>query len=355
MSFALPFHPTVLQLPLDENLDPEEVSLGDLRGIIKGNERSVARIQAMAMLLASDLPNKHRVLQSVLEAPQEVAIVRYFAAFNLALIGFPAAIEVLIRNLRTEDDQLVLCGVINSLGRIGDEAALAAISGLMPLLTGRAAAEALFAAGLISHRLNLEGVECKSAEPTYLGTPGPCSRPLRIELADPSDAEICLRSIARTTGFFGIEFAEAPMYRISCSRRVYMLLLNHDFVESSRVHLLGQRKAIPAALAMRSPEGPRFSIQTIFLSTPEGQPNRVSILGFRSTGEPSFGGFARVDRSALELSVRAVARPGAFAVEFEGVFAKDMLQVGSARSSFRSEPRLRPTRRVREEGGEAVQ
>ncbi len=52
-------------------LDPDGLALGRVRAVVAGREADIPRGMAMALLLASDFPNKHRDFQEVLEKPAD--------------------------------------------------------------------------------------------------------------------------------------------------------------------------------------------------------------------------------------------------------------------------------------------
>jgi HEAT repeat protein len=69
-----------------------------LRNILKGNNRSIPRTEAVSMLPLSEFPNKEEELRSVLENSNESDRIRHLAATSLGKIDTPKAKEILIEH-----------------------------------------------------------------------------------------------------------------------------------------------------------------------------------------------------------------------------------------------------------------
>lgn len=309
-------------------IDPTEMSLRQLRDVVAGRESAFPRTQAMALLFDSDFPNKHRDFEAVLENERENSDIRYLAATYLGRVNTTSALEILIRNSQI-CDEYVLVGVMKALGRIGDRLALEAVLKAKEEAKGLAALEAKFAAALISHRLGLKRNEVPVLNNReYLELPTDCARPLRITRADDIDAEFCLRSVAGQP--LGIEFSEHPMYQFRCGRRTWMILFNRDCVGQYTVKKLTKQKALFGVLAIRSEETRLYSVALLLLTSPGEQKDTANLLICRTNGDIAFGGTARVKGDYAEFSIRAVSRPGAFAVRVQGAFENGRLEIKEA-------------------------
>lgn len=340
------FVPTISE---EANLAPDEISLKQLRNIVAGRDKTFPQAQAIALLLGSDFPNKHRDFEVVLENEKESPHIRYQAALSLGIINSPVALEILIKNSQIRDER-VLAGVMTALGRIGDKKALDAVLRAKAHATGLAASQAKFSAALISHRLGLKGnVLPVPKDRDYLTVPDSAAHPFQITQVDDTNAEFCLRSIADQT--FGIEFSEQPMYQIRCGRNVWMILFNRDFVGQDIIGKLGERKAFPGVIATKIEETGLYSTAFLILTSPTRQPNTVNILIYRTNGDLVFGGTARVERNRVKFSIRSVSRPGAFAVLLEGAFENGRLETKTALSTVSAQVKKRqPVKGLRPEG-----
>jgi hypothetical protein len=312
-------------------LDADEISLRRLRDAVAGRVLDFPRTRAMALLLESDFPNKHRDFEVVLESQEELPEIRHLAALYLGKINTPSALEILIKSSEVRDEY-VLAGVMNALGRIGDEASLDVVSRVEKGATGSAAKQARFAAALIAHRLGLQEHDLpKPNDEDYINVTGSVARPLPITLAHAADAEICLRSLSNQP--FGIEFVERPTYQLRCGRSAWMILFNRDFADRDSIRALKERKALLGVVARRSMTTGLYSAVFIVLTSPSESASRLDILVHRTNGDLAFGGSAQIEGDGAEFSIRTASRPGAVPVRLEGTFENGRLDMKTALSA----------------------
>lgn len=310
----------------------DKLSLKRLREVVAGRDTTFPRSRGMAILEATDFPNKHRDFEAVLENEKESPEIRYLAAINLGKIPTPAAMKILIKNSHVRDEY-VLAGVMKALGRIGNKSALDAVLTAKKRAAGLAAKQAEFAAILIAHRVGLEECELPVLETSdHLEIDLHCARPFRTTKADDIDAEVCLRSLADQS--FGIEFSEHSMYQARCERKTWIILLNRDFGDKNSVKMLGKKKAFLGVVAIRSEETRLYSVAYLILASPTKDENTVNILIYRTNGNLIFSGTARVVGNCAEFSILAIPQPGAFAVKIEGTFEEGRLNISTALSSM---------------------
>lgn len=327
----VPLFTFVPRISEEVNVDTDRFSLKQLRDVVAGRDTTFPRSRGMALLLATDFPNKHRDFEAVLENEKESPEIRYLAAIYLGKIPAPAVIEILVKNSHVRDER-VLEGVMKALGWIGDKSALEAISTAKKRVKGLAAMQAEFAATLIAHRVSLE--ECELLVPetrNHVKLDLHCARPFRITRADDADAEFCLRSLAGQP--FGIEFSEHPMYQVRCGRNTWMILFNRDFGGKSSVKTLGKRKAFLGVVAIRSEETRLYSVSYLLLTSPVKDEDVISVLVYRTNGKLTFAGTARAVGNCADFSILALLQPGAFAVKIEGTFEDGRLDIKTALST----------------------
>ena len=326
-----PLHSRHLRLSEEVILNPDELSLKRLRDVVIGRDTTFSRTRAMALLLASDFPNKHRDFEVVLDDETESPEIRYVAAINLGKVNTPVAMEILIKNSQVRDER-VLMGVMKALGRIGDKIALDAIFSAREYAKGLAVSQAKFAATLITHRLGLEEGELPIPQTSdHLEVQPYAARPFLITRAGDTDAEFCLRSLADQP--FGIEFSEHPMYQARCGRNAWMILLNRNFVGDNTVRMLAERRAFPGVVALRSEGTGLYSVSYLLLTSSTSDRDVINILVYRTNGELVFSGTAQVKESCAEFSILALRRPGAFAVKMEGTLEAGRLEIHTALST----------------------
>jgi HEAT repeats len=319
---------------------PDQLNL--VRNVITGRDTSFPRTQAIGLLRASNVPDKYRDFQLLLENEQESPSVRYLAARSLGRINTPEAVEILIKNSQI-CDEYVLTGVMLSLGRIGDRKTLEVISRVKESATGLAASQAEFAAALISHRLGLEGNDLpipNSSE--YLELSGSAASSFQVTQVSETEVEVCLRSLA--TQPFGIKYSENNLYNIKCGRNNWMLILNQEFANQDAVQVLQSRKAFPGVIAAKYEETGLYSTAFLLFTSPTDRPSILNLLIHRSTGEQVFAGTAQVEGGKANFSIYSISRPGGFPVNVEGTFESGNLNFETTLSGTQVQERRHPTK-----------
>lgn len=331
----------VLRLLEANGVDLERVSLKGLRAVVAGHDRSLPRDVAMTLLVASDLPTRHRDLKAVLSDEQESPAMRYLAAINLGRVGTPEAVEALIRSSNTRDEA-ALEGIITALGYIGGISALEVISEFKRHGAKFVAARAEFAAALISHRLGLDGNDLPVYDrESYLAILG-AARPFRITAAGAAAAELCLRSLADQP--FGVEFAERPMYQIRCERNALMIVFNRVLIGGEAIQMLRERKTLWGVIARRSEQTGLYSAGHLILSSPAKEGDEINVLIHRLKGESAYAGTARVEGDRAWFTIGTISQPGAVAVMIEGSYRQGRLDITTSQSATYSLKKREPIR-----------
>jgi hypothetical protein len=327
---VLPAFPFVARIGDVLHVDPEEASLRRLRAIVAGKDGTFSQARAMALLHASDFPNKHRDFAAVLENENQSSAMRYLAAIYLGKTETPTARHILIRNSGIHDER-ILAGVMRALGCIGDRTALDAIAQAKRHASGQALVQAEFAQTLIAYRERLDDVALAGVEAVEALTPERhAGRSFRINLADPVDAELCLRSLADQP--YGIEFSEQAMYEVRCGHHIWMILLNRSFAEKNSTSELQQQRAFLGMVAIRDEETGLYAPMYLLLTVPSPDRQAVNIHGYGTSGYLAFAGAANVKDNRADFSLTAVRRAGAFPVKLEGVFEDGRLDIHTALS-----------------------
>jgi len=331
---ALKILPTEDGIPRIEgtfHLDPDRASLQKVRRALAGNDPEIPATRAMAILFESDFPNKHRDFEALLEDEAAPTLLRRLAAVYLGRLQTPEAVDVLITRLHTRDES-ILIAILQSLGVAGGRRAIEAITEFQRDLRF-AAHEANVAAALIAHRIGIEGYELPiPPELRFLDMDRTCAGKLEFTTASRNDVEFCLRALGRLP--FGIELSEQPSFQVRCQQQAWMILLNRDFVAPDALVRTARHKAILGVIATRSRETGLYSPSFVLLTTPAPGQERVRILACRVNGQVIFGGEIQVDGARANFSIRAVARPGAFAVSIQGSFADRHLRIDEALASL---------------------
>lgn len=190
----------------------------------------------MSLLLASDFSEKHLDFQALLESAHEPTYIRYFAAIQLGKMNTPAALKILHKNCRLQDQQ-VLAGVMKALGRIGSKKTLEIITSVKSNAKGLAETQANFAAALIAHRYGLPGNEIPvPGDPDLLPLTAAGVNTFQITPSTKEETKLCVESVKQD--LYGIEIDESRTYSIHCKRRTWMMLFNREFSSDNIVKKL---------------------------------------------------------------------------------------------------------------------
>jgi hypothetical protein len=331
-----------LILRIDEtfHLDPDRASLQRVRRALAGNDPTFLAARALEILFASDFPNKHRDFERILADESVPAHTRSLAAAYLGRLQTPEAVDILIEHLDIRDES-VLAAILRALAVAGDRRALDAIVELVPKLRTSAVQDANVAEALIAYRAGVEGADLPlTSGLRFLDVEPSSAGKLEISVADRNDVEFCLRSLGRRP--YGIELAESPAFQVRCQERLWIVLLNRECSTPSGI-ASGRQRAMLGVVALRERETGLYSPAYVLLTTSLSQEGNIRILACRSNGRVIFGGEAHADDDRVHFSLRAVARPGAFALAVDATFEDGQLRVDRALTSLRAqvEP-LRP-------------
>jgi hypothetical protein len=318
---------------------PIAISLVRVREALAGRDRSVSASHAVYLLAASDLADKEERLIGVLRNPAIAPDARRRAAIQLAHLNQPDARTALVQAL-DEADPRVLGGTVKALGWIGRANAYGPVIDVMRRTSGSVAAQAEFAARLIAHRHGLTAPELPPLTQGDQVEPAPLTQTIRVVKAPEARARQCLDAIASRN--FSLAFDRGRMYGVFCGRDEWMLLFNERFANDPPSLL--RRRSIPAAVALFSPESQTFSLALLVLFEPVGPPGEGTMVACRSTGQAVFAGSVRAAGDAVECSLRALSRPGAYPLQFDTSFRSGALMVHAARSGPVVVPKLTPRR-----------
>ena len=310
-----------------------------LRAIVAGNDTSIPRIQAIAMLVSSDYPDSEKDFELLLENQGEPSTIRYLAAISLAKINSARARKVLTKNTQTEDEE-VLAGIMTALSRIGNEESIDAILNVKERTTGYIASQAEFAAALISFRLGLEGNDLPIPHSQdYLDLKNSVSQ---MQIFEAVDEEIrkCIQSLAEEP--FGIKLAKNPAYQVYYDRGVGMVLFNLDLLNRGNTQILLKKKSFLGIIADKVEESGRYSVAYLILTSPSNENQKTNILIARPDGTLVFGGVADIETDSAKFSIRTISQIGVFPVLIEGTLKRNNLELTTAQFSTVIQNKLQP-------------
>jgi hypothetical protein len=305
-------------------------SYDELRNNALGKTRSIPRTEAIALLLASNFPNKEEDFELLLENQNEPSTIRYLAAISLGKLNTTRAKEILDKNTLVGDDQ-VLTGITKALGYIGDEHSIDFLISVKERTVGFVASQAEFAAALISYRLNLKGNDLPfPSQQDYLGIP---SEFQHMQISVAADQEIKEYFDSLINEPVGIRLGEKPAYQVFYDRGVGMVLFNEDVISQGHTRILLKRKAFLGIFADKDGESGRYSVAYLILTSPREESRRINILIYRPNGKLIFAGIAEVEAENTKFSIRSVAQVGVFPLLIEGSIKDSKLNITTAQFS----------------------
>jgi hypothetical protein len=306
------------------------LTIDEIRGIISGRYATFSRGRAIALLMASDAKDKHKDFELLLENEAEPWTVRYHAAICLGRINTPESKEILMRNTRIADEQ-VLTAIMKSLGRIGDERSLDSILDVRRRTTGFVESQAEFAAALISYRLNLPGNDLPDpAHLDYLTIPSDFQE---IEILAVTDEEIrlCLQSLKNEP--FGIQFAENHAYQVRYGQSIGMVLFNQHLINHEDGNMLLKRKLLLGVFAAKIQEHGSYSVAYLIFTSPAGEGRKLNIVMTSPDGKLVLGGTAELEGNYTKFLIRSVSQLGMFPVVIEGNIRDNKLEITNSKFS----------------------
>ena len=299
----------------------------ELREIALGHRRGrVPRHRAVAALARSGEPGTDERLRAILGDDTAAPAVRVAAASGLAHVGTDDAVRALLQATHIPHPA-VFVAVVSALGQIGDASALPHLLELEQSGPPPAARLARFASALIGHRLNLDGHSFRpSATHAYLDL-SPAAEAVEVD-ASPQDARACLDALRGDA--LSIEYADEPVYQITCDRGSWFLALNRAvFRTGAAVDMMMNRNLLAGVLARKRSDGSGYSLGCYVLTVP-APPGGVDVFIPTRIGQLSWGGRGQLEEGVIQARVRAVARAGSLPVDIDVEVHDSGLDVTSA-------------------------
>ena len=324
-------------------MPPQTFDLDRIRRAVRQGDAEIGRGEALAMLAASPIPERARIIARVPEDHAEPVRIRVAAAVTLGRIVSAEAELELVQNLAGAESAVQI-EILHSLGRIGSPEALPVTDRVAAAGSGRLAEAAQFASALIAHRSGLPGHELpRHPERMMLALP---ERTLEAQVTAlvPEELERVVSGL--TLHPYRIAFAPERFVRVDCQGQTHVVCLNEEFVGPDAVGRLLERKGLMGVVASKSPESGLTSVSHVLMTSPEERGEEVRVQVPRSSGRPALEGSARVARAVVEFRLRAIDRPGAAGAEVAGTFAAGMLTIQTAIVGRTRVPGRQPAFRV---------
>ena len=257
--------------------------------------------------------------------------------------------DALIGALDTADASL-LRKVCASLGRTGDESALAALR-KVEMAPEHSARQALdFARSLIAYRHGLDEELLQPPPDERLARVDPAAAtPFTWAPLDASEIEREAESLARQLPAIAVSRETAVQFR--CGARGYWLLLSPTVVSADGIERLSQNSAV-AAVVLRHDECSGTHYVDEYIAANPAAGGTGALVGVRPSGAIVHSGRYEPRPEGLSFSLRAILTPYARPLQLQG-----MLQAGgrpsleTARTMKRERRAREPSRQPRKDAG----
>jgi hypothetical protein len=317
--------------------DPRRVARDheQLRTLALGLEPTDGRARAIIALADTDTSGRVPVLGAVLRDEETPARFRHLAATLLGRIDSEGARAALLNALDDQDARLV-GQVAQSLGRIGDRAAVAPLAKVAAALHGRPRAQAQFALRLLAHRFDLEFPDEPLDDIPLLPRPGDEAQHVRAMRADPIEAQLAARAMAREP--FGIELNEQSAQQFVCDDAWSVVLFDRALGAPPLDPRLFARKRLAAVVGRKAGDDGLYSPSLLLLTSPRRDGGAIPLALYQPNGTLTMIGSALTRHDGLAFELQSVARAGAVAIWIQGVLAGDAitLEVGRTDCSRRN-------------------
>lgn len=289
--------------------------------IVLGEDKSFPRGVAINMLPESEVDDKVGLLWAVLQNEDDNPNYRQLAAANLWRMNTPEAHEYLLKAAETVKHPDVLAAVVKYLGRVGGENALKLIEEIQRGADGFLAAQAGFAASLISYRLGLPGHDLPIPD-KYIDMPPGGNVGLDFTKAPAKEIEMLAASLASEP--YGIDIMTEMLLSYACPGGPGMLVFNKALGRGEAAALVQKQKTLMGLLTNQNSEDGRYSVSSLILSSPNEQMGYTDLFIYRVTGRPAWAGTAKpVAGDQVDFEIRTPESVGIVPLELAGTLYND--------------------------------
>jgi hypothetical protein len=324
--------------------DPRQAAVDyeQLRRFALGLEPTDVRGRAIVAVATADATGRVPVLDTILRDESTPLRWRYLAATLLGRIDSDSARAALLNALGLPDPGLV-GRIAQSLGRVGRRTAIEPLTKVAAALDGRPREQARFAVRLLAHRFNVELPGEEPPDAPLLSTAADDAQPIRVMRADPIEAQMAARDLAREP--FGIELNEQGAHTFICHDSWSMLLFDRALGDPLRHAELFSRRRLAAVVGRKAGDDGLYSPSLLVLSAPGADAGRVSLSLYQPSGTLVLFGSAIEHHKALAFQLRSVARRGGVAVRIKGTLAGDNVALDVGLTGYRRRDVGHPTAR----------
>lgn len=283
--------------------------------VVRGESEAAEPTEALRELLRRR-PERTPLLAEVVRDRKRPPETRATAAVALGRQTAPAARAALVAALR-DQDPLVLRRAAESLGKIGDREALAALE-RVDAPRGPTRRSVDFAKTLISYRLGLDEHRLKRP-PAREELQVERRRAQRLQARKPARGALERAMAGAAEELPGVPLTEEGALRFACGDHEFVVLLARDLTQRRDVAPLRTRSAVVGAVLERSPVEDRYFLSEYVLTDPWGRGSSIRLFGVRPNGAVAHVGEVDAEAEAT-FTLRALDTRYSPPVSLEGSF-----------------------------------
>ena len=325
-------------------LDGDAYSVDQLRRAVFDEVEPPSRPLALALLGRKDYPEKTADMKRLLLDKKEVSRLRGMAAQILGQMGTSEAVGVLRRAINV-DDEVALRGVITGLQTAGNEEAQAAL-GTLARRRGTVGTAARRSRAVLEHRHGARGVELELPdEGSLLRVNTRTATPIDVAPARGKQLTEAVEAARRAVP--ALALASEGAVSLRCGDNTFVLVPEAQFAQGRADPATSGKAQVGVVVRRLERERKGWGLAYHVLTRRRAD-GRIEVFVTSGTGRLVLAGTARTRQSTVDFRLRAVARPGAFAVDLAGAYEEGKLTFSRARSSVRrmlsSTPKARDDR-----------
>lgn len=255
-----------------------------------------------------------QAIRLVLKDPQQSLAARQVVVRELGKEVLKENEEMLLQLLEPAESDL-FTPVVQSLGRIGSEAALKRLEKTSPPGDPVAQRALSFSKSLLAYRLRLNRHLLARPPASQLAE---VKEGATIEINKPTPRVVkkALEDVRHDLP--GLTLAESGAVRLVCSTSELILALTEEFQGSEGWQSLKERSALPFVMLKGGYSLDRYLLDTYFFVHPVEGGKELALLGTRPSGHVTYAGSMSPSGKSFVFTLRSLATRYAPAIEVEG-------------------------------------
>ncbi len=298
----------------------ERLSDEDLVEMVRARRDERSALGALKELSRRESPRRPDIFREVLDDPGQGARAKKTVVVQLGTERLRENQELLLRHLDAKDPSL-FAGIVQSLGKIGDEQALQRLEETEAPDDATARRSLGFARSLLAYRLRLDR---NLIEPPPDADLVEVTGGITFETAR-ADAETMREALEQVKKHLpAVPLAEeGAAVKLTCRSIELLLVFTEELREPKSLETIRYRSALPLVLLKTGLSLERYFLEQYFFTQPAGDREGVALLGVRPRGELTYAGKTQISEKGFTFTLKSVDTRYAPAIEVEGRYDPD--------------------------------